>query len=113
MELAVEAYQLAKELPAHERFGLAEQLRRAAVSIPSNIAEGAGYGASRRNIQHIRIALGSNLELQTQLMLVERLSLVPPGGVKPTLDRAAEVGRMLNGLIKALEQVHSPLTSNH
>ena len=110
MGLAADIYGLAQQLPADERFGLSLQLRRAAVSIPSNIAEGSGYGPSRRNIHHVRIALGSNLELQTQLMLIERLLLATPERVKPLLDRAIEVGRMLNGLIKSLDREprHNP-----
>jgi four helix bundle protein len=112
MELAAEIYNLAQLLPSDERFGLALQLRRAAVSIPSNIAEGAGYGAGRRNIHHVRIALGSDLELQTQLMLVERLALAPRERVKPTLDRAIEIGMMLNGLIKSLDRQPEQRTTN-
>ena len=104
MRLAADTYILAQQLPAAERFGLSLQLRRAAVSIPSNIAEGAGYGAGRRNIHHVRIALGSDLELQTQLMLIERLLLATPERVRPILDRAIEVGKMLNGLLKSLDK---------
>jgi len=104
MDLATDIYRLVEQLPSNERFALSPQLRRATVSIPSNIAEGFGYGAGRRNIQHVRIALGSNLELQTQLLLIERLRLATPNQVEPVLNRAVEVGRMLNGLIKSLER---------
>ena len=104
MDLATDIYRLVEQFPSNERFALSPQLRRATTSIPSNIAEGFGYGAGRRNIHHIRIALGSNLELQTQLLLVERLRLAPPNQVEPILNRAIEVGRMLNGLIKSLER---------
>jgi four helix bundle protein len=104
MQLATDIYRLVRQLPAAEQFGLSLQMRRAAVSISSNIAEGSGYGKSRRNIHHIRIALGSDLEVQTQLVLVERLGLATPEQVRPLLDRASEIGRMLNGLIKSLEQ---------
>jgi four helix bundle protein len=104
MQLATDIYRLVRQLPAAEQFGLSLQMRRAAVSISSSIAEGSGYGKSRRNIHHIRIALGSDLEVQTQLVLVERLGLATPEQVRPLLDRASEIGRMLNGLIKSLEQ---------
>ena len=104
MQLATDIYRLVRQLPAEERFGLSLQIRRATISIPSNIAEGCGYGKSRRNIHHVRIALGSDLELQTQLMLIERLRLATPEQVQPLLDRASELGRMLNGLIKSLER---------
>jgi len=110
MGLAADIYRFALELPEDERFGLSLQLRRAAVSIPSNIAEGSGYGPSRRNLHHIRIALGSNLELQTQLLLVDRLLLASPERVKPLLERASEVGRMLNGLIRSLDRQREPRT---
>ena len=104
MQLAADIYRLVRQLPAEERFGLSLQIRRATISIPSNIAEGFGYGKSRRNIHHVRIALGSDLELQTDLILIERLRLATPDQVQPLLDRASEVGRMLNGLIKSLER---------
>ena len=104
MGLAADIYRFALELPAEERFSLSLQLRRAAVSIPSNIAEGSGYGPSRRNVHHVRIALGSNLELQTQLLLIERLQLAKPERVQPILNRAIEVGRMLNGLIRSFDR---------
>jgi four helix bundle protein len=104
MQMTTDVYCLVRQLPAEERFGLSLQMRRATISIPSNIAEGFGYGRSRRNIHHLRIALGSDLELQTHLMLIERLRLATPDQVQPLLDRASEVGRMLNGLIKSLER---------
>ena len=107
MQLATDIYRLVHQLPAEERFGLSLQMRRSTISIPSNIAEGSGYGKSRRNIHHVRIALGSDLELQTQLMLIERLRLATPEQVQPVLDRASEIGRMLNGLIRSLEQYQS------
>ena len=87
-----------------ERFGLALQLCRAAVSIPSNIAAGFGYGTNRRYVHHLRIAMGSDSELQTQLALIERLSLAPASELRPLCELASRVGRMLNGLIGALER---------
>ena len=107
MQLATDIYGLVRQLPTEERFVLSLQMRRSTVSIPSNIAEGCGYGKSRRNVHHVRIALGSDLELQTQLMLIERLRLATPEKVQPLLDRASEVGKMLNGLIKSLERHQS------
>jgi four helix bundle protein len=102
MQLAQDTYRLVQRLPADERFGLALQLRRAAVSIPSNIAEGFGYGTNRRYVHHLRIAMGSDSELQTQLALIEKLSLAPASEVRPLSEQASKVGRMLNGLIRAL-----------
>jgi four helix bundle protein len=75
-------------------------------SIPSNIAEGSGYGTNRRYVHHLRIACGSDSEVQTQLELAERLKLAAPSEVKPILEKASRVGRMLNGLIQSLDRHH-------
>jgi four helix bundle protein len=107
MQLAEDIYPLVRQFPADERFGLSIQLRRAGVSIPSNIAEGSGYGTNRRYVHHLRVATGSDSELQTQLLLAERLKFAPSDQVRPLLDRASQVGRMLNGLIRSLDDVHA------
>jgi four helix bundle protein len=103
MTLAEGVYALANAMPVSERYGLARQLKRAVVSIPSNIAEGRARAQTRAYISHLVIALGSEAELHTQLELAVRLRLAPPEQVKPLHDAAAEVGRMLRGLIFALE----------
>lgn len=103
MQLAEDVYQLVRQFPPEERFALSQQLRKAGVSIPSNIAEGFGYGKNRRYVHHLRIAGGSDAEVQTQLMLSERLKLVSPSTVGPVLERSSQVGRMLNGLIQSLD----------
>lgn len=103
MELAKNVYKLAEHLPADERFGLVSQLRRAAVSIPSNVAEGWGYGRTGKYVHHLRIARGSECELVTQLELSEGLGLLRTEQVTPIRDQANEVGRMLSGLIRSLE----------
>ena len=102
MILAEQTYSVTRLFPHSERFGLALQLRRAAVSIPSNIAEGQARGTSRAYVHHLRIALGSEAELKTQLELASRLKLVSPSQAQPALAAATEVGKMLNGLIKSL-----------
>jgi four helix bundle protein len=104
MELAKSVYELATLLPADERFGLVSQLRRAAVSIPSNVAEGWGYGRTGKYVYHLRLARGSGCELNTQLELSERLGLLRSDQVGPIRDQTNEVGRMLSGLIRSLEQ---------
>ena len=106
MKLAEDIYPLVRQLPPDERFGLSLQLRKAGVSIPSNIAEGSGYGTNRRYVHHLRIANGSDSELQTQLELTERLKFATPAQVRPLIDRASQVGRMLNGLIHSLDDVY-------
>jgi four helix bundle protein len=106
MKLAEDIYSLIRQFPPDERFGLSLQLRKAGVSIPSNIAEGSGYGTNRRYVHHLRIASGSDSELQTQLELTERLNFATPAQVRPLIDRASQVGRMLNGLIHSLDDVY-------
>lgn len=106
MDLAEDIYKLVRQLPAEERYALSLQLRKAGVSIPSNIAEGSGYGTNRRYVHHLRIACGSEAEVQTQLMLVQRLKFAAAAEVTPVLDRASRIGRMLNGLIRSLDRYH-------
>jgi four helix bundle protein len=83
MQLAEDVYGLVRYFPPEERFALSQQLRKAGVSIPSNIAEGFGYGKNRRYVHHLRIACGSDLEVQTQLMLSDRLKLASSSEVGP------------------------------
>ncbi|MDE3156991.1 MAG: four helix bundle protein [Acidobacteriota bacterium] len=103
MNLVEECYRISARLPACERFGLVQQVRRAAVSIPSNIAEGFNRRSRAAYLNHLSIAVGSQAELATQLELVGRLSLRPVEETVAAQDLAAEVGRLLHGLIRALE----------
>jgi four helix bundle protein len=101
MLLTERVYQLTEHFPQGERFGLTTQLRKAAVSIPSNIAE----GHARRTgyyLNHLNMAVGSEAELQTQLELGYRLKFVDRRVVAPLLSDASEVGRMLHGLIASI-----------
>ncbi len=103
MLLAEECYRLTATLPKSEQFGLTAQIRRAAVSIPSNIAE--GHRRPRQAfVNHLRIALGSHAELETQLELALRLEFVADAKSLPVRTRAASVGRMLHGLVRSLER---------
>ena len=106
MKLVEDIYPLVRQFPIEERFALSLQLRKAAISIPSNIAEGSGYGTNRRYVHHLRIACGSDSEVQTQLELAERLKFVKPSEVKAVVEKASRVGRMLNGLIQSLDRHH-------
>jgi len=84
MDLTVAAYEGSKRFPADELYGLRSQLRRAAVSIPSNIAEGQGRGTPEEFKRFLRIANGSRQELETQILVAERLAYVAPEPFPPT-----------------------------
>lgn len=102
MLLAEMVYKSLVHLPATERFGLADQLRRASVSIPSNIAEGAGRGSDREFVRFLQIAKGSLQELETQLLLCKRLSLL--SNTESLLEAVNRVFALLSALINKLKQ---------
>jgi four helix bundle protein len=107
MALAERVYELTETFPVTERYALSIQLKRTAVSIPSNIAE----GHTRRTgsyLHHLNIALGSEAELQTQLELAHRLKLTTRSLVEPLIEEAATIGRMLRGLAASVEHSHEP-----
>jgi len=100
--LAEAAYVLATALPRREQFELAAQIRRAAASVPANIAEGHNRHARRAYANHIAIALGSLAEIESHMELAIRLRFFDPDQARPFLEQAAEVNRMLHGLARAL-----------
>ena len=103
MELVVESYRLTHLLPSHERFGLSAQARRAAASIPANIAE--GYGRLRRGeyLHHISVARGSLKELETHLAIAERLGYLPAKELPHFAELCDLLSRMLTRLRRSLE----------
>ena len=101
MDLATAVYDATDRMASGEKFGLAAQARRAAVSVPANIAEGEGRNYSRAFVNHLSIALGSLKELETHLLLAGRLGRLPANQVEALLERSAEAGRLINGLIRA------------
>ena len=103
MDLSVACYRIAGALPEYERYGLASQIRRAVVSIPANIAEGYGREIDGPIAQHLRIAQGSLKELETHLLLVQRLGLEADLPIKETLDHCDELGRMIRSMIRSLK----------
>ena len=103
MDLVVVCYQITKEFPKNEVYGLMSQLQRAAVSIPANIAEGRHRQHRREFLQHLSIAYGSLAELETHIQIAERLDYITGKQIKKLLDQTAEIGRMLNGLRKSIE----------
>jgi four helix bundle protein len=102
MDLAKEIYLLTKHLPGDEKFGLVSQMRRAAVSIPSNIAEGQARRTTGEFIQFISHAEGSVAELDTQLTLCQNLKLLTSTNSSPAANLLEELRRMLNGLRRKL-----------
>jgi four helix bundle protein len=97
MDFVEEIYKLTDIMPKTELYGLTSQIRRSAISIPSNIAEGAARNHNKEFIQFLYVALGSVSELETQLLLAERLEFIPEAPIKSL----SEIKRLLLGLIKA------------
>jgi four helix bundle protein len=104
MDLVVAVYEASRVFPKEETYMLTGQLRRAAVSIPSNIAEGQGRGVGREFTHHLRIAYGSLRETETQLLIAERLGYLPARKIETILELSSEVGRLINGLMKSLNR---------
>lgn len=100
MELAEAVYEVARKLPKEEMFGLRSQITRAAVSIPSNIAEGNGRLTPGEFCQFLGVARGSLMELRTELLLLSRVGLVPAAGTSKSLALAEEVSKMLAAFLK-------------
>jgi four helix bundle protein len=102
MDLAAECYRETQAFPAGERFGLTSQIRRAASSVPANIAEGRCRSGPRDFVRFLGIARGSVAELETQLILAERLGYTNASRLGSMLGRTAEIGRMIHGLRRAV-----------
>jgi four helix bundle protein len=102
-ELALAVYQATAAFPSHERFGLAAQMRRAAVSVASNIAEGTGRGGQREFLHFLHIALGSATELAIQIELATALGFVSDSDTS-LADRTNHVQRMLNKLTERIRR---------
>jgi four helix bundle protein len=104
MDIVELCYRLSKQIPQSEIYGLISQIRRAAVSIPANIAEGHGRKTLGEYIQHLSIANGSLKELETHLMIAGRLHYVNEDEIIPALEACSEIGRMLASLMQKLRQ---------
>lgn len=103
MDLAVAAYKLGRLFPTNERFGLANQLQRAAASIPANLAEGYARGGRGEYVCFVSVARGSLAEVETHVTLAVRLELIGREQAMPCWKLCQEVGKILNKLIKSLE----------
>jgi four helix bundle protein len=102
MDLVVEIYKLTQNLPRHETYGMISQMQRAAVSIPANVAEGKGRQSLKEFIQFLSIANGSLTELETYIMVAERLRYITTEQRNLLLNRTDEIARMISGLQKSL-----------
>ena len=104
IELTIAVYHLTKVFPVEEKYGLTSQMCRAAVSIPSNIAEGHGRKSNNELIRFLGIAKGSLAELETQLIIAEKLGYCNSSKTRKLLDLTEQESRMLSGLLKSLQK---------
>ena len=102
MDLAESVYKATAMFPREELFGLTGQVRRAAVSVPSNIAEGQGRRSTNEFLQHLSIARGSLQETETQILLAGRLAYLGSQSVNQLMNLASEVGKLINALTSSL-----------
>jgi four helix bundle protein len=103
MTLAESCYRLTRQFPREELFGLTSQIRRAAGSIPANIAEGHGRENTGSFVQHLRISQGSLKEMETHLLLADRVGIMPEQDLQPVLARCESLGKMIRALIRSLQ----------
>jgi len=102
MDLAVATYEATKPFPKEELFGLTSQTRRAAASVPANIAEGHGRQHTKEFLNHLSVARGSLMELETHLLLAQRVRLISEERIAPLLELSRRVSQMLSRLRQAL-----------
>ncbi len=112
MELVVKIYRTTSRFPKQERYSLVDQLRRAAVSVPSNIAEGHGRSRTGDYLRYLSVAVGSLHELETQIQIATRLEYNSDDVQKELLDACTAIGRMLGALIRALRRRLASRSSN-
>jgi four helix bundle protein len=112
MDLTVMIYELVKKLPKSETYALSDQMRRAGVSVPSNIAEGQERNSDKDFVRFLLIAQGSKSELETQLLIGQKVGYFTEFDISPILQLSNEIGRMLNALISK-KSGHWPLESGN
>jgi four helix bundle protein len=103
MELVAAIYDATDRFPSHEQYGLVSQLRRAAVSVPSNIAEGKCHYSNRDFVRFLRHARGSLAEIETQVLIAQQRAYLSDATVMKLAERLDELGRILSGLIRSLK----------
>jgi four helix bundle protein len=104
IEISLEVYRVTSEFPQHELYGLTNQLRRAAVSVPSNIAEGQARKSNKELARYVNIAKGSLAEIETQLIIADKLGYLENGQADALLTMTDEESRMLSGLLSSLQR---------
>ena len=104
MDLVEEIYNLVKLLPRNETYALSDQMRRAAISIPSNIAEGRSRPGNKDFIHFLNMALGSTYELQTQLLICQRLNYLPADSIETAFSISVEIGKIINTLTRKINE---------
>ncbi|MDH5399881.1 MAG: four helix bundle protein [Cyclobacteriaceae bacterium] len=102
--LVVDIYKVTRHFPDEEKFGLINQIRRSAVSIPSNIAEGCGKGSDKELVRYLKISLGSTYELESQFIISKELEFVNEGDFENIYDKLIEIQKMLYGLINSISK---------
>ena len=107
MDLVVQMYRITRAFPKSGVYGLAGQMQRASVSVPSNIAEGQALKQTQAYLRHLAIASGSLAELETQLEIADRLGYVLPTD-RSVFEQTNEVGRMLSALRNSIRSARSP-----
>lgn len=107
MTLAESCYRLTRQFPRDELFGLTSQIRRSAGSVPANIAEGHGRDNTGNFVQHLRVAQGSLKELETHLILAERVGILPSQDLQTVLMSCESLGKMVRALIRSLQDKSS------
>ena len=102
-EVALDVYRVSSGFPSDERFGLTSQIRRAVVSIPSNIAEGFGRGSTADYVRFLRVARASLCEVETQMIIASELGFIPAEAFNGIESKLNECGKVLAGLLRSLE----------
>jgi four helix bundle protein len=103
MDFVESVYRITREWPREESFGLTYQIRRAVVSVVSNVAEGQGRNNDKEFLRFLNIAHGSLREAETQLLIAQRLGYSAESTIMTALDQAAEVGRLMQGLMRSIQ----------
>ena len=104
MQITKDVYALVKKLPKEETFALSDQIRRSAVSIPSNIAEGQERDSSTEFVRFLNIAQGSRAELETQLLIGKEIGYFVENDIECIMNSLTELGKMINALINSIKQ---------